>query len=545
MLIHFRNTYMNNKICIIQHGVDGFGHQLHGLFSALILHNIRNYYFDSHSYCNKSFVFQHISQEESNMMKNYLIESINNFKKYYNQKPVLYKCTIHAHGLHNIPHVDAQDHAHVNETYPDTLYSIDNAYYFDQLDLSYKEQQLHNKYMENYKPFFTNKYLINRLTKNSIVIHVRLGDAMETERKDSINTYNSKVKTLMEKITKKFPDHTIYVHSDGMPDFLSEYNCIFFGKNTPLINVLSDLIYANILICGNSSLSLVAAFLGNHEIVIVNDDNTASVPSNTKKISDYIAELSQENNKHTKIALAFWGISRSLKYTIGSIQDKVIDVLKTNQITYHVFMHTYKINKHKDNPLSEEINVDYDNNDYKLLNPHFIEIEDEDEVKEQLHFDDYKHSYDAWNSNYRNVDNFIWAMHSKRKVCQMVINSEIAYDYVLILRPDVKYLTEFNLAWLNKISDDTICLPDFHVFWNVNDRFFLMNYSNVSLFGNLFYALLNYSKTKPAHSESFYYHHLVNLCKFQLEYIPFHFNRVRVNGAETNDLEMYSKHGSN
>uniref|UniRef100_A0A6C0E2P7 Uncharacterized protein n=1 Tax=viral metagenome TaxID=1070528 RepID=A0A6C0E2P7_9ZZZZ len=522
---------MNNKISIIQHGVDGFGHQLHGLFSVLILHNVRDYYFDSHAYCNKSFEFQHITTEESNIMKKYLIESIQQFKKCYNQIPFRYKCTVHAHELHNIP----------DTCCPDTLYSIDNAYYFDQLDLSYKEQQLHKKNIEHYKHFFSNKYLINRLNQNNIVIHVRLGDAMETERKDSIHSYNSKLKILMEKITTKFPDHTIYVHSDGNPDFLNDYNYVFFGKNTPLINVLSDLVYSKILICGNSSLSLVAAFLGNHEVVIVNDDNTNSMPSNTKKISEYIGELSQANYKHMKIALAFWGISRSLKYTIGSIQDKIINVLKSNQITYHVFMHTYKINKHKDNILSEEINIEYDNNDYKLLNPHFIEIEDEDEVKEKLRFDEYKHMYDAWNSNYRNVDNFIWALHSKRKVCQLVINSEIDYDYIMILRPDMKYITEFDLAWLSKISNDVICVPDFHVFWNINDRFFLMNSSNLSLFGNLFYALLNYSKTNPAHSESFYYHHLVNLCNLKIDYIPFHFNRVRVNGIESNDLESYQK----
>ena len=46
-----------SKINIIQHGMDGLGHQLHGLFSCLILHNIRNYYFDGYAFIKKYFIF--------------------------------------------------------------------------------------------------------------------------------------------------------------------------------------------------------------------------------------------------------------------------------------------------------------------------------------------------------------------------------------------------------------------------------------------------------------------------------------------------------
>ena len=41
------------KVAIIQHGTDGFGHQLHGLLSCLALHNVDNYYFDGYSFINK------------------------------------------------------------------------------------------------------------------------------------------------------------------------------------------------------------------------------------------------------------------------------------------------------------------------------------------------------------------------------------------------------------------------------------------------------------------------------------------------------------
>lgn len=476
----------NDKNCIIQHSVDGFGHQLHGLFSTMILHNIKNYYFDSHAYCNKHFVFEHISEEESNIMKQYLIESVSRFKYYYNQNPSQYKSIYHVHELNNIP----------NEHNSNVLYSIDNAYYFDRLYLSSNDQARHNENIQEYKHFFMNNYITNRLDKDNIVINVRLGDALTGDRKDSIHQYNNKLGLLMQKLTKKYPNHRIYVHSDGNPDFLKDYNYTFFGKNTPLIDVLSDFIYSKVLICGISSLSYVSAFLGNHELIIINDDNTTSLPPNTKKISDCISELSQETYSQINIALAFCAPSKNIKNTIDSIHDKIIHVLKSNNIKYHIFMHAY------------------DGND--VLNPHFTEIENEGNVRQQLLVTN------TTNTD-TDTDTFIWKLYSTQKVCQMIVNSAIRYDYILILPSDVSYITEFSLSFFNKVSDNTICVSDIQNCQNIHNQVFLMNYTNLSLFGNLFYAASNYNKNVSSHFELFYHHHLVDMCKLTLEYIPFHF----------------------
>ena len=241
-----------------------------------------------------------------------------------------------------------------------------------------------------------------------------------------------------------------------------------------------------------------------------------------------------------KIALGFWGITRSLKYTIDSFEDKIIRILKENNISYAIFMHTYKVNNHKYNPRSNESSTSMDINEYKLLNPLQIEIDDEDEIKEQLNFNQYRTHRDPRNSNYRNVDNFIWAMYSKQKLCKMIKNSKIDFDYIMILRPDVKYIDNFEISFLQHVNDDTICVPNFHNYSNINGRFFLMNYSNLSLYGDLFYGLLDYSRKYPVHAESFYYYYLSHVCGLNLCYISFRFNRVRCNGYEENDSELFS-----
>ena len=68
-------------VAITQFGTDGFGHQLHGLFTCLILHGIRDYYFDGYNYINHNFSFEHINNDETIVVKEYLIACIKQFIK--------------------------------------------------------------------------------------------------------------------------------------------------------------------------------------------------------------------------------------------------------------------------------------------------------------------------------------------------------------------------------------------------------------------------------------------------------------------------------
>ena len=56
-------------IHIVQDSTDGVGHQLYGLFSCMILHNIDNYYFDAFYFKYKNFKFDHIDIQTSQKTK--------------------------------------------------------------------------------------------------------------------------------------------------------------------------------------------------------------------------------------------------------------------------------------------------------------------------------------------------------------------------------------------------------------------------------------------------------------------------------------------
>jgi hypothetical protein len=120
-----------------------------------------------------------------------------------------------------------------------------------------------------------------------------LGDAVDRFNNQK---YISQILELIGLLNIKYPQHTYYIHTDGnvnfMGDKLSSLNISYSicNKNTKILQVLSDFIYAKIFICGISSLSTAASFLGNKELIIHDDYLDHSMKKeNVYKISDYIA----------------------------------------------------------------------------------------------------------------------------------------------------------------------------------------------------------------------------------------------------------------
>ena len=305
-----------------------------------------------------------------------------------------------------------------------------------------------------------------------------------------------------------------------------------------------------------------------------------------------------------KIALVFWGLTRSLKHTIKSIEDNIFNIFKLNNIEYHVYLHTYKFNQPYNNKRANEINISLNFDEYKLLKPNFFIFDDYNEILNEINLKLYHTKKDPWNSNYQTLNNFVLAMYSKYKITQLlednikndnqscnnlyqkkinqltneikiinlkinklniinnnsIIKNEIdkliktkdkllkiiedltedsnliqnnfnlKYDYIIFLRPDVKYLNKFDINWLKLIDDSNICIPNFCIFNNFNDRFFLSNVKNGIIYGKLFEKLYQYSLKNELHSETFHYKTLTNDYDIKINLIKFYFNRVRANG---------------
>jgi len=280
-----------SKINIIQHGIDGVGHQLHGIISCLALHNIGNYYFDGFVFMNKSFIFGHISKKVALQVKKYFKEIAKKFIESEGQIKKKYTHLVYAHEVYNIP----------NNYDSNAIYLLDNSYYFNKIPINELE---YDKYLLNIckqKDLFINSQLpAKRLCDKNVVIHLRQGDALVTPRGVMINKYNKDLNDLFPILINKYHDHTFYIHTDGDASFLTNIlsnkntKFVVFDKNESVLNVLSDFIYSKVFIAGHSSLSTACIFLGNQKLVIIPNDIKHSIPSTAIKIKNINASILNE-----------------------------------------------------------------------------------------------------------------------------------------------------------------------------------------------------------------------------------------------------------
>ena len=266
-------------------------------------------------------------------------------------------------------------------------------------------------------------------------------------------------------------------------------------------------------------------------------------------------EKRDKNEKKIKIALLFFGITRSLKYTIGSIKTNIFNVFEENDVIYDIFMHTYSLDNYV-NTRTGEISNDVDNNEYKLLNPDYIQVDSQEIIKKKINPKLYRTWVDVYKSNYLCVDNLLLGHYSKLQLVKMVEKSKKIYNYIIFLRPDVQYLNRFNMNFINYVSNQTICIPNFHLYhlgihskwrkissneiWDgsgrgegteskFNDRFCITNMKTYKIYGNTFKKILDISKKMPLHSESIIYN-IISSYDLKFVKIPFIFKRIRYNG---------------
>lgn len=243
----------------------------------------------------------------------------------------------------------------------------------------------------------------------------------------------------------------------------------------------------------------------------------------------------------TKVAIVFWGLTRSLKYTIDSLKENVLMQLKNNNVEYDMYMHTYNVYNKYTNKRAGEIDLSLDNNEYKLLNipEKNIMIDDQDTIKSGLELEKYRTHKDPWSNDYKTMDNYILAMYSKLKATHIVKSSSQNYSHIIFLRPDVKFYNPFKISWLK--SGTFVSVPNF-AHWRVkmNDRMAICDYDSGIIYGELFNDLYNYSLKSDIHSEHTIFKHLKKH-NIPISYIEFNFNRVRANGKEKKDYfsEIY------
>ena len=211
-----------------------------------------------------------------------------------------------------------------------------------------------------------------------------------------------------------------------------------------------------------------------------------------------------------KVAIIFFGLTRSLPDTIDAMHQYMFQPILDAGMEYDIFMHTYVIHGEYKNRWSEENIKEYDNEQYKLLNPKYFLSEIQEEVLKEIHLDDYFTKLESWTGfdgplTCFLIRNMILALRSKKKITEVLEEHIDEYDYVMITRPDLKFTAP--IPWqdiIGKLTDTNIVIPSQEWWAGCNDKVCICK-PNIGLYvGKLSDHLLEYSTKKSIVSERYF-----------------------------------------
>lgn len=215
--------------------------------------------------------------------------------------------------------------------------------------------------------------------------------------------------------------------------------------------------------------------------------------------------------KEKKIAINFYGLTRSLTKTINSLKQNLFNPLTENSINYDIFIHTYKIHGSYHNVWSGEHTENYSNEDVEsVLNPKYFIYDDQSDIIKKLNFESYYSNLGNWtgegideNLTKILIKNMCLGLYSKKKITTLFKKYKNDYDYAIIMRPDLLLTSKFDIGFFNEITDKNIIIPEMDSYAGVNDRFCIGKVDTILYYGTLFDHLKDYSLRKSIISERY------------------------------------------
>ena len=215
------------------------------------------------------------------------------------------------------------------------------------------------------------------------------------------------------------------------------------------------------------------------------------------------------NYPKQKVAIVFFGLTRSLPDTIESMKQNMFQPILDANMEYDIFMHTYIIDGHYQNRWSNEDVHEYDNEQYKLLNPKYFITDIQADILSQINLDDYFTKLESWTGfdgplTCFLIRNMVLALRSKKCITEILEQHIHEYDYVIITRPDLKFYNP--IPWteiISQLTDTNIAIPSQEWWAGCNDKICICK-PNIGLYiGKLYDHLLEYSTKKSIVSERY------------------------------------------
>lgn len=237
-------------------------------------------------------------------------------------------------------------------------------------------------------------------------------------------------------------------------------------------------------------------------------------------------------NKSTppKIAVCFFGITRSLSHTIKSIEK---NILTPAQAVGEVrkFGHFFE-QKTVYNPRSGE-NAELSINEHELLNLDHLELEPPELCLKDRDFKAISAFGDSWNDSFSSLRNLIHQLHSLDRVTKSAMEYEP--DIMLFCRPDLLYHDDFTKELkyaVQKVTNPLLICPNWQQSGGINDRFAIACGAETAIqYGTRINSALDYCRAaqEPLHSEKLV-RFVVNKNKITIRKTSLRASRVRAGG---------------
>ena len=205
-----------------------------------------------------------------------------------------------------------------------------------------------------------------------------------------------------------------------------------------------------------------------------------------------------------KVCIGFYGLTRSLKYTLPNIKKNIFQPLKNANIEYDIALHTYNMKK-LTNPRSKEFNVRLDPNEYKLLHPKWVRVTNQDRFDRAYApiFQRVGKRGNPWNDGGQSLKNLTRQLNSLRVLANIIPNDQ-NYDLFIFLRPDHIFYGPLNIqAILELARPGTIITPSWGNYGGVNDRLAIGEPAVIRAWARRINLVDQYIKHAPLHSEQF------------------------------------------
>ncbi|WP_339868278.1 hypothetical protein [Pseudohongiella nitratireducens] len=236
-----------------------------------------------------------------------------------------------------------------------------------------------------------------------------------------------------------------------------------------------------------------------------------------------------------KIAICFFGITRSLSYTVDSIVNNIIsDAEKVGEVKK--FGHFFA-QKEIRNARSNEF-VELDVEEYKLLDFDHIEIEKPELFLDGSDFELVKSYGDGWGDNFNSVRNLFHQLYSLDRVTSAALDWDP--DITIFVRPDLHYHDRFlnSIKFANQSIIPTVFLPSWqHWLGGYNDRFAICAHRHAIIaYGSRYHSILDFCERNqcPLHSELLL-RHALNKSNLRVKFFNIKATRVRANGESNNE----------